>query len=264
MSATGRYENLLYEREDFIVTLTVNRPRVLNALNRKTLVELRRAFFEFRHDHDARVLIITGAGDKGFVAGADIAEMADLNQEEAEDFARLGQGLTAEIESIPKAVIAAVNGYALGGGCELAMACDFILASDNAKFGQPEVNLGLIPGFGGTQRLARIIGRANAKQLIFTGQRINAERALHLGLANAVYPQRELMANAREIATTIASKGPLAVGAAKRSLNRGYDLTLEVGMEFEAMLFGSMFKTDDMREGTAAFLEKRRPTFTAT
>ncbi len=256
------FDNLLYERTDFIVTLTVNRPNVLNALNRKTLVELRRAFFEFRHDHEARVLIITGSGTRGFVAGADIAEMASMTQEEAEDFARLGQGLTSEIESVLKAVIAAVNGYALGGGCELAMACDFILASDNARFGQPEVNLGLIPGFGGTQRLARVVGRAVAKQLIFTGEVIKSDRALAIGLANAVYPQEELLEAANKIARTIASKGPLAVGAAKRSLNRGYDLTLEVGMEFEAMLFGTMFKTEDMREGTGAFLEKREARFT--
>lgn len=255
------FDNLLYEREDFIVTLTVNRPEVLNALNRKTLVELRRAFFDFRHDHAARVLIITGSGKRGFVAGADIAEMSGMTQEEAEDFARLGQGLTSEIEGIPKAVIAAVNGYALGGGCELAMACDFILASDNARFGQPEVNLGLIPGFGGTQRLARVVGRAVAKQLIFTGEVIKADRAAAIGLANAVYPLDDLLEAARSIARVIASKGPLAVGAAKRSLNRGYDLTLEVGMEFEAMLFGTMFKTEDMREGTAAFLEKREARF---
>ncbi len=256
------YDNITYEREDFIVTLTVNRPKALNALNRKTLTELSRAFFEFRHDQDARVLIITGAGDKAFVAGADIAEMAAMSQEEAEEFARLGQNLTAAIEAVPKAVIAAVNGYALGGGCELAMACDFILASDNARFGQPEVKLGLIPGFGGTQRLARIVGRAVAKQLIFTGDLVDAPRALQLGLANAIYPQGELLAGARAIAQSIAEKGPLAVGAAKRALNRGYDLTLEVGMEFEAMLFGSMFKTEDMREGTGAFLSKRQPTFT--
>ncbi|HRE90438.1 MAG TPA: enoyl-CoA hydratase-related protein, partial [Myxococcota bacterium] len=212
-------------------------------------------------DAATRCLILTGSGDRAFVAGADIAEMAAMNQEEAEDFARLGQNLTANIEGIPKAVIAAVNGFALGGGCELAMACDFILASDNAAFGQPEVNLGLIPGFGGTQRLARVVGRAVAKQMIFTGEIIKAQRALELGLANAVYPGSELMARANEIARTIASKGPLAVGAAKRSLNRGYDLTLEVGMEFEAMLFGTMFKTEDMREGTKAFLEKRPADF---
>jgi enoyl-CoA hydratase len=256
------FDNLLYEREDFIVTLTINRPQTMNALNRETLVELRAAFEAFQHDQAARVLIITGAGDKAFVAGADIAAMASMTQEQAEEFARLGQGLTSLIESVPKAIIAAVNGYALGGGCELAMACDFILASDNARFGQPEVGLGLIPGFGGTQRLARVVGRARAKQLIFTGEIIKAARAAELGLANAVYPRLELLDAARRIARDIAAKGPLAVGAAKRALNRGYDLTLEVGMEFEAMLFGSMFKTDDMREGTGAFLDKRKPTFT--
>ncbi|MCC6623861.1 MAG: enoyl-CoA hydratase/isomerase family protein, partial [Deltaproteobacteria bacterium] len=178
-----------------------------------------------------------------------------------EDFARLGQNLTAAIESVPKAVIAAVNGFALGGGCELAMACDFILASDNAAFGQPEVGLGLIPGFGGTQRLARIVGRALAKQMIFTGEIVTAQRALEIGLANAVYPAGKLIEGAHAIAAQIASKGPVAVGAAKRALNRGYDLTLEVGMEFESMLFGSMFKTEDMREGTRAFLAKRQPDF---
>ncbi len=191
------FENLVYEREDYIVTLTINRPNVRNALNRKTLSELHRAFFEFRHDSDARVMILVGAGDRAFVAGADIAEMQAMNQEEAEDFARLGQSLTANIESIPKAVIAAVNGFALGGGCELAMACDFILASDNAAFGQPEVGLGLIPGFGGTQRLARVVGRAIAKQMIFTGEIIKAQRALEIGLANAVYPLSELLVQAK-------------------------------------------------------------------
>jgi len=256
------FDNLRYEREDFIVTLTVNRPKVLNALNQKTLTELQRAFFNFQHDADARVMILTGEGDRAFVAGADIAAMSTMSQAEAEEFARVGQRLTTFIESIPKAVIAAVNGFALGGGCELAMACDFILASDNASFGQPEVNLGLIPGFGGTQRLARVVGRANAKQLIFTGDIIKSDRALSLGLANAVFPQAELMDEARKMARKIAKRGPLAVGAAKRSLNRGYDLALEVGLEFESMLFGSMFKTEDMREGTKAFLEKRKPTFT--
>lgn len=258
------FENLTYVRDGFIATLTVNRPQVRNALDRKTLSELHRAFFEFRHDANARVMILTGAGDRAFVAGADIAEMTGMTQEQAEDFARLGQNLTAAIESVPKAVIAAVNGYALGGGCELAMACDFILASEKAHFGQPEVGLGLIPGFGGTQRLARVVGRAIAKQMIFTGETIAAQRALEIGLANAIYPSDQLMEQAKRIATAIAAKGPLAVGAAKRALNRGYDLTLEVGMEFESMLFGSMFKTEDMREGTRAFLAKRAPDFKGT
>ena len=261
MSQAMYFENLRYERDGFIATLTVNRPQVRNALDQKTLSELHRAFFEFRHDQDARVLILTGAGDRAFVAGADIAAMSQMSQEQAEDFARLGQNLTAAIESVPKAVIAAVNGFALGGGCELAMACDFILASEKAAFGQPEVGLGLIPGFGGTQRLARIVGRALAKQMIFTGEIVAAQRALEIGLANAIYPADQLMQGARAIAAQIAAKGPQAVGAAKRALNRGYDLTLEVGMEFESMLFGSMFKTDDMREGTRAFLEKRQPDF---
>ena len=256
------FDTLRYERDDHnIVTLTINRPGVLNALNHQTLRELHVAFEAFRADADARVLVLTGAGDKAFVAGADIAHMVGLAPAEAEAFSRLGQELTTFIESVPKAVIAAVNGFALGGGCELAMACDFILASDRARFGQPEVNLGLIPGFGGTQRLARIVGRGVAKQLLFTGEIIAAQRALEIGLANAVYPHAELLERARAVALAIASKGPLAVGAAKRALTRGYDLTLEVGLEFEAMLFGSMFGTEDMREGTQAFLGKRDPRF---
>ena len=257
------FETLLYERDGSIVTLTVNRPEVLNALNRQTLVELGRALSEFRGDPEARVLVLTGAGGKSFVAGADIAEMADLDQAGAEDFARLGQAVMSAIEAVPKAVIAAVGGYALGGGCELAMACDFILASERARFGQPEVALGLIPGFGGTQRLARIVGGPMARQLIYTGDRIGAARALEIGLVNEVLPGDELLPRARALAATIASQGPLAVGASKRALNRGGDLPLEVGLEFEATLFGSMFKTEDMREGTAAFLGKRRPVFKA-
>jgi enoyl-CoA hydratase len=255
------YETLQYESEGFVVTLTLNRPKVLNALNRQTVVELGRAFSEFRSDDAARVLILTGAGEKAFVAGADIAEMSNLSREQAEEFARLGQGLTMEIESTPKAVIAAVNGYALGGGCELAMACDFILASENARFGQPEVSLGLIPGFGGTQRLARAVGGPMAKQLIFTGEVIKADRALQLGLVNAVCPLAELLDKAREVAELIADKGPLAVGAAKRGLNRSHDVAIDMGLEFEANLFGSMFETEDMREGTKAFMDKRKPNF---
>ena len=255
------FENILYETDGAIVTVTLNRPKVLNALNHQTVVELRRAVDTFATSESARVMILTGAGEKAFVAGADIAEMSGLDPAKAEHFARVGQQLSTAMESTPKAIIAAVNGFALGGGCELAMACDFILASDNARFGQPEVNLGLLPGFGGTQRLPRLVGRGMARQLTYTGEIIKAERARDIGLVNAIYPQGELMAAARKIAETIASKGPLAVGASKRAINRGSDLSMEAGLDYEASLFGSMFTTDDMREGTSAFLEKRAADF---
>jgi enoyl-CoA hydratase len=256
-----KYENLRYERDGAVATLTVSRPKVLNALNRATLGELLQAVSAFRHDPEARVLILTGAGDKAFVAGADIAEMAALSRSQAEELARQGQRLTTEIEAVPKPVIAAVNGYALGGGCELAMACDLIFASENARFGQPEVNLGLLPGFGGTQRLARLVGRTMARQLVFTGETVTAQRAAEIGLVNAVYASERLLEATREVARLIASRGPLAVGAAKRAINQGVDLALEPALALEAMLFGALFDTADMREGTRAFLDKRQPAF---
>jgi len=255
------FENILYETDGAIATVTLNRPKVLNALNHQTVLELQRAVDTFAKDDALRVMILTGAGEKAFVAGADIAEMSALDSMTAERFARVGQQLSTAMESTPKAIIAAVNGFALGGGCELAMACDFILASDNARFGQPEVNLGLLPGFGGTQRLPRLVGRGMARQLPYTGEIIKAERAREIGLVNAVYPQGELMEAALKIAQTIASKGPLAVGASKRAINRGSDLSMEAGLDYEASLFGAMFTTQDMREGTSAFLEKRAADF---
>ncbi|MGB0589963.1 MAG: enoyl-CoA hydratase/isomerase family protein [Myxococcota bacterium] len=255
------FENILYETDGAIATVTLNRPKVLNALNHQTVLELQRAVDTFSKDDDLRVMILTGSGEKAFVAGADIAEMSALDAKTAERFARVGQQLSTSMESTPKAIIAAVNGFALGGGCELAMACDFILASDNARFGQPEVNLGLLPGFGGTQRLPRLVGRGMARQLTYTGEIIKAERAREIGLVNAVYPQAELMAAALKIAHTIASKGPLAVGASKRAINRGSDQSMEAGLDYEASLFGAMFTTQDMREGTSAFLEKRAAEF---
>ena len=255
------FENIIYETEGALALVTLNRPKVLNALNHQTILELQRAVDAFAADKSLRVMILTGAGEKAFVAGADIAEMADLDAPTAERFARVGQQLSITMESTPKAIIAAVNGFALGGGCELAMACDFILASDNARFGQPEVNLGLLPGFGGTQRLPRMVGRGMARQLTYTGEIIKAERAREIGLVNAVYPLADLMDAAKKVATTIASKGPLAVGASKRALNRGSDLSMEAGLDYEATLFGAMFTTQDMREGTSAFMEKRQADF---
>jgi len=255
------FENILYETDGPLLTVTMNRPKVLNALNHQTVLELSRAVETFATDADLRVMILTGSGEKAFVAGADIGEMSDIDAGTAERFARVGQQLTIAMESTPKVIIAAVNGFALGGGCELAMACDFILASDNARFGQPEVNLGLLPGFGGTQRLPRMIPRGLARQMTYTGEVIRADRALEIGLANAVFPAVELMDKARAMALSIASKAPLAVGAAKRALNRGADLSMEAGLDFEATMFGTMFRTEDMREGTRAFVEKRKPEF---
>jgi len=255
------FENIVYEREGALCLVTLNRPKVLNALNNQTILELQRAVEDFAADEALRVMILTGAGEKAFVAGADIAEMSNLDAATAERFARIGQHLSNTMESTPKAIIAAVNGFALGGGCELAMACDFILASENARFGQPEVNLGLLPGFGGTQRLPRLVGRGMARQLTYTGEIIKAERAREIGLVNALYPLDELMDAAKKVAHTIASKGPLAVGASKRAINRGSDLSMEAGLDYEATLFGSMFTTQDMREGTQAFIEKRPAEF---
>lgn len=255
------FDNIIYETDGPLAIVTLNRPKVLNALNHQTILELKDAVDAFAADDALRVMILTGAGEKAFVAGADIAEMSELDPATAERFARVGQHLSLTMESTPKAIIAAVNGFALGGGCELAMACDFILASENARFGQPEVNLGLLPGFGGTQRLPRMVGRGMARQLTYTGEIIKAERAREIGLVNAVYPLAELMEQAKKVALTIASKGPVAVGASKRALNRGSDLSMEAGLDYEATLFGAMFTTQDMREGTNAFLEKRQADF---
>ena len=253
--------HLIYDKEGAVVTVTVNRPKALNALSNQVMRELGQAVETFAGDDDARVMILTGAGDKAFVAGADIGEMAGLSSAEAEEFSRIGHKVSLAMESTPKAIIAAVNGFALGGGCELAMCADFIVASDRAKFGQPEVNLGLLAGFGGTQRLSRLVGRGNAARLLMTGEIIGAQRALELGLVTEVVPGDELMARATEIATTIASKGPVAVGSTKRALYEGTDLPIAQGLDLEARLFGELFDTEDMREGTQAFVEKRAAQF---
>ena len=258
------FENIQCHRhpDSHVAVLTIHRPKVLNALDPATVDEVMAATATFASDVDARVLIITGAGDKAFVAGADIGAMAEMSVDEAEAFARRGQAMTKALEDVAKPVIAAVNGFALGGGCELAMACDFILASDRARFGQPEVALGLIPGFGGTQRLARLVGRAMARRLCFTGEQVSAQRAYELGLVQEVVSHEELMPTAMHLAELIVSRGPLAVGACKRAINRGADLSLEAGLDVEVMLFAGLFHTGDVREGTAAFLERRTPQFT--
>src|SRR6267143_5271573 len=252
------YENILVERDPTISTLTVNRPKALNALNSQTLRELTQAV---RECADERVIILTGAGEKAFVAGADISEMVPMSPWAAREFSELGHVLTAMREDIPCATIAAVNGYALGGGLELAVACDMIYASDNAKVGFPEVTLGITPGFGGTQRLVRLVGKLRAKEIIFTGDMVDAKQALEIGLVNAVLPRGELMAHCRKVAEKIATRGPLAVARAKRLVERGYDIPLRAANRQEAETVALLSDTQDRAEGMRAFLEKRSAKF---
>ncbi len=254
------YETILYDQKDSIVTVTVNRPDKLNALSRKVVAELTAAFGALAKN-GARAAILTGAGDKAFVAGADIREMSDLTTTEAKAFSDAGHALGYAIELAPCPVIAAVNGFALGGGCELALACDFIYASDNARFGQPEVNLGLMPGFGGTQRLARRVGLGKARELVYTGDTIKAPEAEKIGLINGLVPQADLISHVRAIAEKIAQKAPLAVAASKRVMARAADADLVVANELEASAFSALFGSEDMREGTQAFVEKRPAKF---
>ena len=247
------YENLLYQTASSITTITVNRPSVRNALNSATMRELKSAFEQADADTATRVIILTGSGDKAFVAGADINELAKLSPVEGRDYSLAGQAIFDFIENLGKPVIAAVNGYALGGGCELAMACTFRIASDNAIFGQPEVKLGIIPGYGGTQRLSKLVGRGQASQLLITGEMIPAEEALRIGLVNQVVPQAELIPTVEGIAKKVISNAPVAVKFCLDALDRG--------MQMEATLFGLSCATEDMKEGTKAFLEKRAAEF---
>jgi enoyl-CoA hydratase len=252
---------ILLERDEFVATLTLNRPDKLNALNEELMRELARHVAELDADAGVRCVILTGAGEKAFAAGADIAAMGQMTTTQAKAFADLGHRLGAALEAAHFPVIAAVNGFALGGGCELALACDFAYASDKAKLGQPEVNLGVIPGFGGTQRLARRVGEARARELCMTGEMIGAEEALRIGLVNAVVPHAELLPRVREVAKKIASKGPVAIAAAKRVIARGADVPLSTANELEATAFAALFGTSDQREGMKAFLEKRAAKF---
>jgi enoyl-CoA hydratase len=246
-----------YQAEGMVGILTINRPAALNALNSGVLDDLNAAL-DGVDVNEIRALIITGAGDKSFVAGADIAEMSALTKEEAEAFGRKGNDLFLRIESFDIPVIAAVNGYALGGGCELSMSCDIRICSDNAVFGQPETGLGITPGFGGTQRLARLVGMGMAKQMIYTARNIKADEALRIGLVNAVYPQAELMPAAKKMAEGIARNAPIAVANAKKAINDGYQVSIEEGAAIEEELFGDCFETHDQKEGMGAFLEKRK------
>jgi enoyl-CoA hydratase len=254
------YQNVLVDAAP-VTTVTVNRPQVLNALDATTLRELTDVFLALGRDEQVRCVIVTGAGEKAFVAGADIAAMVDLAGPAARALAELGHRLSAVMEAAPWPIIAAVNGFALGGGLELALACDFMLAASNAKLGFPEVSLGVIPGFGGTQRLAQRIGPGRARELIYTGNVIGTADALALGLINAVTEPAALLATVRALAEKIASRGPLAVAAAKRAMREGADLPLGQGLALEAELFGGLFDTADQKEGMRAFLAKRPPKF---
>lgn len=254
-------ENLILSFQGPVATITVNRPKVLNALNRKTLDEFKSALWDVWQKEDCRVLIITGAGDKAFVAGADIAEMAQMDAREAAAFSESGHTVCSLIERMPKAVIAAINGYALGGGCELAMACDLLVASDNAVFGQPEVKLGVVPGFGGTTRLPRLVGRSVALEMIMTGRNFKANDALLIGLVNKVVERSDLMNEVGKLAQTIAENGPLAVATAKRLVRDGLDVPLDLANKTESLAFGNLFATKDQTEGMSAFIEKRAPGF---
>ncbi|MEO7032188.1 MAG: enoyl-CoA hydratase-related protein [Polyangiaceae bacterium] len=260
------YETLLVTRADHVVTVTVNRPSKLNALNALVLAELTAAFQSLEAappETRVRAAILTGAGEKAFVAGADIGEMAGLSAAQAYAFSAAGHRLGRLMEDVSFPIIAAVNGFALGGGCELALCADYIFASERAKFGQPETNLGLLPGFGGTQRLSRRVGLGRARELVYSGEPISAEQALQIGLVNRVLPAAQLLPSAEEHARRIAEQAPLAVAASKRALNRGFDADLASACELEARSFGALFATDDAKQGLTAFLAKRRATYQA-
>ena len=254
-------ENILVERDGAVATITVNRPKVLNALNTQTLDEIRRAILALKFDDAVRVVIITGAGDKSFIAGADINELSVQTPTGGRDHAMRGQHVLELIENMGKPVIAAINGFALGGGCELAMACTIRIAADTARLGQPEINLGIIPGYAGTQRLARLIGKGRALELLLTGDHVLAPEAYRLGLVNRVVPAAELMAEVRRLAAVLAAKAPIAARYIIDAVNKGLQMPFAEAQVFEATLFGLVSTTEDMREGTKAFLEKRKAEF---
>ena len=256
------YENVTVAKEDGLGIVTINRPKALNALNSATLKELSLAFDEMAQAADVKVVILTGGGGRAFVAGADISEMVNYAPLEAEAFAALGQGVMFRIEKLPKPVIAAMHGFALGGGCELAMACDIRIASDKLKIGQPEVKLGVLPGFGGTQRLARLVGPGKAKEIIFSGDVYDAAEALRIGLVDRVVPFEKLVEETKKLAKTIASRGEVAVRLSKDAINSGMDVDIESGCMLERKAFGMCFASQDRVEGMKAFLEKREPKFT--
>ncbi|CVK20234.1 short-chain-enoyl-CoA hydratase [Sporomusa sphaeroides] len=255
------YNNVLYQTDNGIGMITLNRPKALNALNSELLTELNGLLDEIAQDDSVKVVIITGSGDKAFVAGADIAEMQNISPLEGRAFGKFGQAIFNKLENIPQPVIAAVNGFALGGGCELAMACDIRIASDKAKFGQPEVGLGIVPGFGGTQRLPRLIGKGRAKELLYTADMINAEEAYRIGLVNRIVAAEELLSTAKELAEKIMARAQAAVQLCKAAVNTGMDTDLESGIAYEAEVFGLCFASADQKEGMSAFIGKRKPNF---
>jgi len=254
--------NLLMEVENEIAVVTINRPKSLNALNSETLAELNECFGEIEKRKDIKVVILTGSGEKSFVAGADISEMVNATAAEGRAMGMLAYTAFGRLENMPQVTIAAVNGFALGGGCEISMACDIRIAAENAKFGQPETGLGILPGFGGTQRLSRLVGKGRAKELIFTCDMVDAQEAYRIGLANKVVPPAELLDYCKKMAAKIISKGSYAVSLAKSAINTGLDTDISSGLKFEADLFGLSFATADKKEGMSAFLEKRKATLT--
>jgi enoyl-CoA hydratase len=255
------FSNILFEKKNAIAYVTVNRPKVLNALNMATMDDLRNAFHDIKNDKEVRVVILTGAGEKAFIAGADIGELAQNDAVTAKEYTHRGQSVLNLIENLGKPVIACINGFALGGGCEIAMACTMRLASENAKLGQPEVKLGIIPGYGGTQRLPRLVGKGVAMQLLLTGEMITAQESHRIGLVNEVVIAAELIPRAEAIAQKIIANGRLAVQYTMEAVNKGMETTLAEGLYLEAVLFGVASATEDKKEGTAAFLEKRPAQF---
>ena len=256
------FDNLLLERDDAVALVTINRPQVLNALNLATLDELRRVILDLKKDDSVRAVILTGSGEKAFVAGADVNELAVQTPIAGREHALSGQHVLDLIENMGKPVIAAINGYALGGGCELALACTLRIAADTARLGQPEVNLGIIPGYAGTQRLPRLVGKARAMELILTGAQITASEAERIGLVNRVVPAASLLTEAKQLAGQLAKQAPIAVRYIIDAINHGLEMPFREGCRFEATLFGLVASTEDMREGTRSFLEKRKPEFT--
>ena len=256
------FDNLLLERDGAVALVTINRPQVLNALNLATLDELRRVILDLKKDDSVRVLILTGSGEKAFVAGADVNELAEQAPISGREHALSGQHVLDLIENMGKPVIAAINGYALGGGCELALACTLRIAADTARLGQPEINLGVLPGYAGTQRLPRLVGKARAMELILTGAQISASEAERIGLVNRVVPAAVLLIEAKKLAAALARQAPIAVRYIIDAINRGLEMPFVEGCRFEATLFGLVAASEDMREGTRAFLEKRKPEFT--